>query len=100
MAEAPARLMSGNDVPVDVLQGVTMPGGTPMPVWLTGVGVAWLLVRHQLWPAVYVAVTAGGAMILGVVIEELVACCDRRHSCRCRSRPAGISPAGTRWVPR
>ena len=73
VAEASARLMSGNEVPVDVLQGVTTLGGTPMLVWLTGVGVAWLLVRHQLWLAVYVAVTAGGAMILGVVIEELVA---------------------------
>ncbi|WP_106614331.1 phosphatase PAP2 family protein [Saccharothrix carnea] len=73
VAETSARLISGNEVPVDVLQGVTTLGGTPTLVWLTGVGVAWLLVRQQLWLALYVAVTAGGAMILGVVIEELVA---------------------------
>lgn len=73
VAAASARLVSGNGVPVDVLQGVATLGGTPTLVWLTGVGVAWLVVRYQLWLAVYVAVTAGGAMVLGVVIEELVA---------------------------
>lgn len=47
-------------------------GGTPMLLWLLGVGVLWLVVRRQGRIALYVAVTALGAMGLNALVKELV----------------------------
>lgn len=66
------RAVSENEVLLNVLHGATSLGGTATLLWLTGIGVVWLLVRHQPWVAAYVAVTALGAMVLGVVVKELV----------------------------
>ncbi|MGX7825971.1 phosphatase PAP2 family protein [Actinokineospora sp. 24-640] len=65
--------VGGNGVLENVLVGITDLGGTPMLVWLLVVGVAWLLLRRQPRLAVYVAVSAAGAMILNSVVKELVA---------------------------
>ncbi|URN11023.1 phosphatase PAP2 family protein [Streptomyces radiopugnans] len=47
-------------------------GGTPMLLWLLGVGVLWLVLRRQGWAALYVAATALGAMGLNALVKELV----------------------------
>lgn len=62
----------GNGVVENVLVAITDLGGTPMLIWLLVVGVAWLLLRRQARLAVYVAVSAAGAMILNSVVKELV----------------------------
>ncbi|WP_367128807.1 phosphatase PAP2 family protein [Saccharothrix sp. HUAS TT1] len=73
VADGLTRLVSGNKVLSNGLHGVTALGGTPALVWLAAIGAGWLLVRRQLWVAVYVVVTAVGAGVLGVVVKDLVA---------------------------
>ncbi|WP_447001879.1 phosphatase PAP2 family protein [Saccharothrix isguenensis] len=72
VADALTGLVAGDEVLTEVLHGVTTLGGMATLLWLTCVGVGWLLVRRQLWVAIYVAVTAFGAAVLGVVVEQLV----------------------------
>lgn len=72
VADALNGAVSGNCPLIDSLHRVTALGGTAMLLWLVGVGVVWLLVRRQPWVATYVAVTALGAAVLGVVLKDLV----------------------------
>lgn len=78
-------LVAGREVLQNVLGGVTDLGGTTMLVWLLVVGSIWLLLRRQPWVALYVVVSAGGAMILNAVVKELVG----------RLRPVVDSPVYT-----
>lgn len=72
ISEALTGWVSGNEMVEAVLVGITDLGGTGMLVWLLVVGVVWLLVRRQPRLAVYVGVSAAGAMILNAVVKELV----------------------------
>lgn len=72
VSEALTSWVSGQEVVESVLVGITDLGGTGMLVWLLVVGAVWLLVRRQPRLAVYVGVSAAGAMILNAVVKELV----------------------------
>lgn len=66
-------LVADRDLLQQALTGVTDLGGTPVLIWMLVVGVAWLLLRRQPRLAVYVAVTALGALVLNAVVKALVA---------------------------
>ncbi|GAA3463145.1 phosphatase PAP2 family protein [Saccharothrix longispora] len=66
------RVVAGDDGVTAVLRSVTRLGDTPVLLFVGGLGVLWLLVRGRRREAVYVAVTALGAGVLGLVVKEAV----------------------------
>lgn len=72
VADALNSVVAGNAMLTKSLKVLTDLGGTPMLLWLMGIGALWLVVRRQ-WPiALYVVATSLGAMGLNAVVKELV----------------------------
>ncbi|PJE93963.1 PAP2 family protein [Streptomyces carminius] len=72
VADALNGLFAGNRVGVGALRVLTDLGGTPIMLWLLGVGVLWFLIRRQWWIALYAAVAALGGMGLNALVKVLV----------------------------
>ncbi|MDK1349145.1 phosphatase PAP2 family protein [Streptomyces sp. 378] len=72
VADALNAVVAGNTVLTRSLKVLTDLGGTPMLLWLLGIGTLWLVLRRQWRIAPYVVITALGAMGLNAVIKELV----------------------------
>ncbi|MGM1063707.1 phosphatase PAP2 family protein [Saccharothrix sp. Mg75] len=72
VADWATRVVAADDGVVGVLEALTRLGDTSTLMFVGGLGVLWLLVRGRRREAVYVAVTALGAGVLGVAVKEAV----------------------------
>lgn len=72
IADGLNRAVAGDDLLRAVLIGITDLGGTAVLVWLLVVVGGWLLVRGQRRMAIYVGLSAFGAMLLNALVKQLV----------------------------